>query len=236
VEALEDRNLLNVSSVFDSAGNLVQFAVYQNGSLIRYNDGAATVLANSGVRVAHAFRDPSGQASVDIVYSSGAAVEYDSTGGHVLAASGVLDASRAYDALGNFKLDVVYTTASPPLGPNLTGTLIEYTSTTATKLADNVRWVSNYVDPNGGLGIAVGIVSSGGNLVAFRSDTTGTALLYNSPNAATQDITDYCQTSGPNGAVLSIITFGRFAGTYAVETYTTGAVILGDGTNIMVGG
>ena len=235
VEALEDRNLLNVSSVFDSAGNLVQFSVNEGGALIRYDsNGAGTMLASSGVRVVHAFRDLSGQVGLDVVYDSGMAFEYDSTGGHFMG-SQILNMSRAYDAAGNFKLDVVYTTASPPFGPDLTGTLIEYTNTTVTKIADSVRWVSNYVDPNGELGVAVGVISGGGNLVAFRGDSLGSTVLYNAPDGATQDLTDYCQAEDLSGRLLLITTYGRFAGTYALESFTTGTIVLGE-TSIQVGG
>src|SRR5690349_3562324 len=97
LEGLEDRRLLNVSPVFDAAGNFVRFAVLDDGSLIRYDNAGGQVLATSGVRVAHGFRDLSGGVGLDIVYFNGAAVEYDFTGGHVLATSGVLDMSRAYD-------------------------------------------------------------------------------------------------------------------------------------------
>ncbi len=235
VEALEDRNLLNVSSVFDSAGNLVQFVVFQGGGLVRYDsNGSGTVLVDSGVRVVHAFKDPTGQVGLDVVYFDGRAFEYDSTGVHFMG-DHILNLSRAYDAAGNFKLDVIYTTGSPPFGPDLTGQLIEYTNTTVTKLADNARWVSAYVDANGGLGIAAGVLS-GGALVVLRNDTLGSTVLYNSPDGATLGVTDYSQASDLNGRVLTIVTYGRFAGTYALETFTTGTIILGNGTNILVGG
>jgi hypothetical protein len=235
VEALEDRNLLNVSTVFDSAGNIVQFVVYQGGGLVRYDATGGHVVVNSGVRVAHGFRDFAGQVGVDIVLSSGAALEYDSTGGHMLASSGVLDLSRAYDARGNFKLDVVYTTGSPPFGPDLTGTLIEYTNTSVTKIADNVRWATAYVDTNGGLGLAFGAIG-GGNLVVFRYDTTVNIVLYNSPDGATQDLTDYSQAEDLNGHVWVDTTYGRFAGTYALESRPTGTILIGTGSDILIGG
>jgi hypothetical protein len=235
LEALEDRNLMNVSSVFDSAGNLVQFVVVQGGGLYRYDSNSGTLLADSGVRVVHAFRDPFGQVGLDVVYSSGQAFEYDSTGGHFMGTN-ILNMSRAYDAAGNFKLDVIYTASSPPFGSDLTGTLVEYTNTSVTTLASNVRWVSNYVDVNGGLGIAVGIISGGGNLVAYRQDTTGSFLLYNSPDGATQDLTDYSQAEGLNGELLVGVTFGRFAGTYSILYTPGGGYTLGDGTSIQVGG
>lgn len=236
VEPLEDRTVLNVSTVFDSAGNIVQFVVYQGGGLVRYDAAGGHVLVNSGVRVAHGFRDFAGNVGLDIVFSSGAAVEYDSNGGHVLAQSGVLDLSRAYDAFGNFKLDVVYTTASPPHGPDLTGTLIEYTNTGVTKLADNVRWATAYLDTNGGFGLAFGAIASSGNLVVFRYDTTVSIVLYNSPDGATQDLTDYSQAEDLNGHVWVDTTYGRFAGTYALESRPTGTILIGTGSDVQVGG
>jgi hypothetical protein len=236
LEALEDRHLLNVSSVFDSAGNLTQFVVEQGGALLRYDNAGGHVLASSGVRVVHAFRDLSGQVGLDVVYSSGLAFEYDSTGGRFMG-SQILNMSRAYDAKGNFKLDVLYdTTDMPPFGNDLKGTLVEYTNTSVMKLADNVRWVSNYVDPNGGLGIAVGMVVTGGNLVAFRSDSTGSTPLYDAPDGSTQDVTDYSQAEDLGGHVWVDVTFGRFAGTYALEYRPTGVMLLGSSTSIQVGG
>ncbi len=116
------------------------------------------------------------------------------------------------------------------------GTLVEYTRTSVTKLGDNVRWVSNYVDVNGALGIAFGQVVTGGNLVATRSDSTGTVMLYNAPDGSTQDVTDYSQAEDPSGRVWVDVTFGRFAGTYALEYRPTGALLLGSGTSIQVGG
>jgi hypothetical protein len=238
LEALEDRNLMNVSTVFDAAGNRTVLVVAQDGSLVEYTSSTGfnpMVLTTSGIRVAHAFLDSTGAPAFDIIYSSGQAFEYDSTGGHFIG-DHILDMSRVVDRHGNFKLDVLSTTASPPYHPDLTGTLFEYTSTSATMLSTNARWVSNYVDPNGGLGIAVGLIT-GGNLVAFRQDSTGSFLLYNAPDGATQDITDYGQTTDPiTGAIWSVVTHGRFAGTYAIESRPTGAVTIGNGADILVGG
>jgi hypothetical protein len=240
LEALEDRNLMNVSTVFDAAGNRTVLLVAQDGSLLEYTSSTGfnpMVLTTSGIRVAHAFLDSTGAPAFDIIYQSGQAFEYDSTGGHFMGPN-ILDMSRVVDRHGNFKLDVLFakTGSSPPFSVDLTGNLYEYTSTSVTQLSTDARWVSNYVDPNGGLGIAVGLIS-GGNLVAFRQDSTGSFLLYNSPDGATQDITDYGQTTDPiSGAVWSVVTHGRFAGTYAIEYRPTGAVTIGSGFDILVGG
>ena len=104
------------------------------------------------------------------------------------------------------------------------------------KVADNVRWVSDYVDGSGGLGVAVGVVASGGNLVASRTDSAGTAMLYNAPDGTTSDVTDYSQAEDPGGRMWVDLTFGRFAGTYALEYRPTGVLLLGSGTSIQVGG
>jgi hypothetical protein len=244
LEALEGRNLMNVSSAFDAAGNITTLMVLQSGELVQYGTSTGfnpliLVDPSTGappVRVAHAYRDQNGLIGMDVVYQSGLAFEYDST--HALfMGDQILDLSRAWDNNGNFKLDVLYTTAAPPFGPDLRGTLVEYTSTSVTTLSANARWATAYLDANGGLGIAVGIFASNGNLVAFRNDSIGNFLLYNSPDGATQDITDYGQTIDPTtGAVWSDITFGRFAGTYAIESRPTGQVTIGDGMNIRIGG
>jgi hypothetical protein len=233
---LEQRNLPNVSSVFDSAGNLVQFVVYQGGAFVRYDSGGGHLLAGSGVRVAHGFRGPDGQVGWDVVYANGNAYEYDSAGGHFMG-SRILDMGRAYGAGGAVKLDVLYdSTDTPPFGTDLRGTLIEYTGSGAMKVADNVRWVSDYVDASGGLGVAVGMVASGGNLVASRTDSTGVAMLYNAPDGTTSDVTDYSQAEDPSGRMWVDVTFGRFAGTSALEYRPSGVVLFGNGTSIQVGG
>ena len=150
----------------------------------------------------------------------------------------VLDLSRTYDALGQFKLEILRaTTGTAPFGPDIKGTLTEYTNTghhvvsTTARLGRPRFWTSNRR-----VGLAFGFINATGNLVVLKSDSTGSRKLYNAPDGETQNITDYSQTIDPQGHAVADITFGRFAGTYALHFTSTGVSMIGDGTNIRVGG
>jgi len=190
LEALEDRNLLNASVAFDAAGNMAQVVVFNNGNAYMYTNTGATLIGQS-VRVAHVFRDAGGKIGLDIVYNNGNAYEFTSTGSTTLGVGNVLDASRAYDARGNFKLDVLYNNGLS----NGTGNLFEYTNTGVTQLSQTAIFATAYVDVNGQLGRAVGILDTlANNIQAFAQDSTGTRTLYKGSSGG-DPVTDYDQSS-----------------------------------------
>jgi hypothetical protein len=202
LEELEDRRLLNVSPVFDSMGNRTTFAVYDNGALYQYTSTSVTVLATSGVRVAHGFRDRSGNVGLDVVYDTGAAFEYDSTGGRMIASSGILDLSRAYDAAGNFRLEVLYND-----GSGFTGNLYQYTNTSVTFLGSGVRFATAYVDAAGKLGLAYGIVDSSTNQFVYTVDSFGIQTLYQGSFVITQSIGDFDEATDSFGRTFFNVVF-----------------------------
>jgi hypothetical protein len=69
-----------------------------------------------------------------------------------------------------------------------------------------------------------------------RPTLSEVAQLYDAPDGSTQDVTDYSQAEDLSGQVWVDVTFGRFAGTYALEFRPTGVLLLGSGTSIQVGG
>ena len=238
VENLEDRTTPNVSSLFDSSGQFFQAIVHQNSNLTLSGPSGTQVLATKGVRVVHLFRDVTGGIGFDVVRVNGKAFETDHTGTHKIGGNRILNMSRTYDSFGHFQLAIL--TAQPaattPFGPNLQGNLKVITNSGVSTVSATARWVSTYLDVNGGLGMAFGEVDGSGNLVVTRSDSTGSVRLYKAPNGATQDITDYSQTSNSFGQVVVNITFGRFAGSYSLQFGPTGTSLVGNGTNIQVGG
>jgi hypothetical protein len=187
------------------------------------------------VRVAHAYLDAKHHVSLDVVYQDGDAFEYDSTGQH-LVDTNVLDMSHVIGKKGAFQVDILFSTASPyNSGPNQTGTLVETTNAGTVTVGTNVRWVSNFLDAKGKPGLYMGAIDGSGNLVVTRKDSIGTTTVYNSPDAATQDITDISETR--KGSKVAVdVTFGRFAGTYALQFTAQGMTALGNGTDILVGG
>ena len=237
VEHLEDRTTPNVSAVYDAAGNFFQAIVNQNGKLTLSGPTGNQVLANQGVRVVHLFRDVTGGIGFDVVRANGKAFETDFTGTHKIGGDRVINMSRTYDSSGHFELAILTAPASAtaPFGPDIQGTLKVFSSTGTSTVSTTARWVSTYRDVNGGLGIAFGEVTAG-NLVVTRSDTTGSVKLYKAPDGATQDLTDYSQTSSPNGQLVITVTFGRFAGTYALQFGPSGTTMIGNGISIKVGG
>jgi hypothetical protein len=232
VEALEDRCLPNATSVLTAAGKTT-FAVYNTGLLFRYDPNGTGAMIGTGVRVAHGFKDAKGGVGLDVVYQNGNAYEFDSTGAVTLQIQtlNVLDMSRAFDAKGNFKLDILYTAGGAPVVPGFnfdtTGNLFEFTNTGGSQIGSSVRWATVYVDAKGNLGNAVGFVTAQANLFAFRNDSTGNALLYNSPDGTTQDLTDYSQSLTSTGQAVIDVTFGRFAGTYSLEFTGNSVIALG---------
>jgi len=204
LEALEDRCVMNVSVGFSAAGDVTVVAVYDNGAMVSYDSAGAHLLAGSGIRVAHLFRDPSGQVGLDVVSTAGAAVEYDSTGAHVLATSGVIDLSRAYRADGDFHLDVIYSSTSGNLA---TGSLVEYTRTSATLLNTAAYFATAYIDPTGQFGLAVGTIDASFNSLVSAADSRGTTTLYNGSAVITQCLGDYDEAVDLAGRVFVDVVF-----------------------------
>ena len=233
---MEDRNLFNVSSIFDAQGHFAEAIVDNLGKLTLY-DQTGPHSVDSNVRVAHLFRNAHGKVGMDVVLKTGTAYSKDSTGTFPISGTNIIDASRVVGTNGNFVLDVVFANSvSTTYGPDLTGTLVETTKTGSKQIGtNNVRWATVYVDAKGQVGHASGLIIAG-NLVASRTDSTGTYQLYNAPDGATQDITDYFQTRDKRGRVLVDITFGRFAGTYALQFSNSSVVAIGSGSDIAVGG
>jgi len=241
LENLEERCVPNASPVFDGAGNLFHFVVDQQNNLIMYApNGAATTLINGSttpVRVAHGFRDTTGGIGLIYVLTNGDCFFFQKGTTTKLATGNALNAGFAYAKDGSFRLDILFASsgAVPPFGPDLEGTLKEFTKSGATTLATNCRWVNTYEDIKGGTGIAFGLIAASGNLQCTRVDSTGTVKLYDSPDGATQDLTDFCQTVNTAGVAVSAVTFGRFAGTYSLEFAFNGVNALGN-NNVLVGG
>jgi hypothetical protein len=198
LERLESRDVPNASVAFSSTGAMVEVAVYDNGSLVQYDSTGAHLLASSGIRVAHAFRDPSGGIGLDVVYQTGMAFEYDFTGGHFIGPN-VLDLSRAYQANGDFVLEVVYGDGSN-FGNLATGPLVQYTRTTVTLLnPSGVYFATAYLDANRQFGLAVGTIDAAANILASVTDSLGGRVLYNGSAVITQALGDYDQVSDPTG-------------------------------------
>jgi hypothetical protein len=247
LDALEHRRLMNVSSIFNSAGILTTYIVDQpSGSpsannLTRFDNHGAHVLnvrpgLPSGVTVrnAHAYLDARGVAAVDVVFSDGQAWQSDSRGSRHFA-DNVLEMSTIITTAGvkNFFLFADAGT-TPPFGPDKTGTLIVSFHGVNTTLDTEVRWASAFVAANGQVGLAKGKIVAG-NLVVTRKLGAVTRTLYNSPDGATQDITAYSEASF-NGQTVIDFTFGRFAGTYDLRFRQNTVTMLGTGTSIQVGG
>jgi len=242
LEALEDRRLMNVSSIFDTHGVLTTYIVDQSGVLTRINNhGAHVINVRPGlpggvtVRNAHAYLDARGIAAVDVVFSDGQAWQADSRGSR-LVADHALNMNTVISKSGPPKIFLVIdNTGSPPFGPGLTGNLVVRSHGVDTILDTNVRWAATFVAANGQVGLAKGKVAAGGNLVVTRKLGAVTRTLYNSPSGATQDITNYSESSF-NGQTVIDITFGRFAGTYDLRFRQSTLTMLGTGTSILVGG
>jgi hypothetical protein len=239
VERLEDRTVPNATSVFDAHGHLNTYVVHHDGTMtLTNNTGTSPVDLRPGslVRIAHAYLDAKHHVSLDVVYQDGMAFEYDSTGGKFIH-DNVLDMSHVIGRRkGQFQFDLLLSTAAVySSGPDLEGTLVETTDSGTTTIGSNVRWISNFLDAKGKPGLYMGAIDGSGNLVVTRKDSIGTTTVYTSPDGATQDITDVSEARRGSNVVIDL-TFGRFAGTYALQVSRAGVIALGNGTDILVGG
>jgi hypothetical protein len=227
LEALEERQLLNASVVFNAAGEKTTFVVFNNGNAFQFDKTGGKQIG-SGVRVVNGFLDPKGNVGIDITYLNGQAFEFDSTGARTIGTANILDASRAYDKSGNFKWDILYADGKG-FG---TGNLVEYTNKGFSTLTTNAIFGTAYLDVNGVLGNAYGIFNSGNlNDSAFTFDSTGVKTLYNG-SAFGDPVTDYSQVNNGTTAVVIDETFGfggclEFTATNSPIT-ATGVVAIGN--------
>jgi hypothetical protein len=120
LEPLEDRRLMNVSSVFDSLGRRVTFTVDKSNTLTRYDRTGAHVITHNVLR-AHGYHDITGGIGLIIVFSDFTAVDVNHSGSHNLG-SHIVDAAKAFDSRGRFVFDITFTS-----GPNFQ--TIELTNT-----------------------------------------------------------------------------------------------------------
>ena len=104
-----------------------------------------------------------------------------------------------------------------------------------TTLDTKIRWVNTFVDASGKIGLIRGKILASGNLVVTKTIGAAVRTMYNSPDGATQDLTDYSQTTS-NGQTVFDVTFGRFAGTYALHFRGSVGIMFGDGASIKAGG
>jgi len=243
LDALEDRRLMNVSSIFNSLGVLTTYVVDQPGKLTRIDNHGAHVLnvrpslpTGVTVRVAHGYLDAKGKAAVDVLFTDGQAWQSDFRGAHFVAGN-VLNMSTVVTKTGikNFFLFADAGTGSPPFGTDLTGTLVVNFHGVNTTLDTKIRWVNTFVDASGRLGLIRGKILASGNLVVTKTIGAAVRTMYNSPDGATQDLTDYSQTTS-NGQTVFDVTFGRFAGTYALHFRGSVGIMFGDGASIKAGG
>jgi hypothetical protein len=205
LEGLEERVVPNASVAFTSKGAMVETVVYDNGSLVQFDNTGARVLATSGIRVAHAFRDLKGNVGMDVVYQSGLAFEYDSNGGTFIG-SNILDLSRAYAANGDFRLEVLYSD-SGTFGNQATGNLVEFSPTAVRMVGSKVYFATAYVDAHGQFGLAQGTIDASSNALAAAADSFGSRLLYNGSSVITQALGDYDQTTDPSGQAFINLVF-----------------------------
>jgi hypothetical protein len=197
VEELEDRHLFNVSPAFDSQGHLYRLFVFDNGSMALSGPSGYHVLATSGVRVAHAFRDLRGQIGMDVVYFGGKAYETDSFGRR-LVGNNILDLSHSYDAQGNSRMLILYND-----GSGFTGNLYQNYNGTFTKLASSVRFATSYVDFAGHFGMAIGTVDARANAEVWTVDSAGIQVLYHGSFVITQSIGDFDEAVSPIGSSIA---------------------------------
>jgi hypothetical protein len=172
LEALEDRRLLNASSVIDALGNHTIIVVRSDNSLVRYDQTGGHLLASSGVLRAHGYLQPNGQVGVIVVYTSFVAIDYDSGGGHFLG-NNIIDADKAYDSAGHVQEDVTYSS-----GPGFI--TFEYTATGARQVAQGsfvALLIHPYRDGQGRLAEEVSYFNSVTSCTLIQYDSTGAHML-----------------------------------------------------------
>jgi hypothetical protein len=94
-----------------------------------------------------------------------------------------------------------------PAGNLSTGTLIEYTKTSATMISKNVYFATAYLDAGGHLGRAFGTIDASSNVLASAVGSAGTRLLYQGSSVITQAVGDYDEAVDAMGRVLIDVVF-----------------------------
>jgi len=221
LETMEAREVPSVSSVLTATG-VTQFIVDNTNSLIVKSTvfGTATVIQGSngttptGVRTAQGFRTQAGTLGFDAVMLDGTLRHFEQSGTTLLptgnytaadfgfAGRKILDVGTAYDTQGRLRFDLLLTKAgNTSVALNQVGDLFEFNQANGGGLTNtglpNVRWVSTYLDPNGGTGIAVGQTFGTELLVRKADAVAGLSVLYDGSNSATAAITEYSQTVTP---------------------------------------
>ena len=165
LEALEDRQLLNASAVFDSAGNTFRLVVDNFGKLTETYLGQTTTLS-TGVYRAHAYRDIDGSIGITVVYNNLTAYDYDHTGGHYLGAN-IADVDKAFDRAGHIQEDLTFYSGG-------VYTTYEYTSTAGERQVAQGGFFALFIHPfqdsQGNLGEDVTYIDSNGtSLIEYDS-------------------------------------------------------------------
>jgi len=198
LEALEDRLALNFSSVIDSAGNNVIFAVYDNGSLYQYDKTGAHLLAPANVLRVHGYRNFDGTVGLIVIYNSSLnfmAFDYNNQGATFLGEN-IVDAAKAYDKNNSVVLDVTFSSG----GSFVT---VEYTPTTATVVDQGTNvavLIHPFQDAQGAVGRLVSYFDTVTSCTLIQYDSTGALFL------AEDAVAD--KTVAPNGATFILdVTF-----------------------------
>jgi hypothetical protein len=187
LEELEERRVLNSSTVYDALGNRTVFVVYDNNALYRYDQNGAQILAQNVLRV-HGYLQPNGQVGVIVVYTSFAAFDYNSNGGHFLG-NNIVDADKAYDKDGHIQEDVTYT-----VGANFM--TIEYTDTSVRVVPQTglvAVLIHPFRDSQGNLGQEVAYFDSVTTDTLIEYDSTGARFLAKNATADKTFTTDGAQ-------------------------------------------
>jgi hypothetical protein len=173
LEGLEERCVLNTSTVYDALGHRTVFAVYTNDSLYRYDDNGVQILATANVLRVHGYLQPNGQVGVIVMYDASLnfmAFDYDSAGGHFLG-DHIVDCAKAYDKDGHIQEDVTYN-----VGAGFA--TFEYTDTSARMLDNGPNNVAILIHP-----FRDGQGHLGQEVEYFDSVTTNTVIEYDSTGA-----------------------------------------------------
>jgi len=168
LESLEDRQLLNASSVFDGAGHRVTFVVDSTNTLTRYDRTGSHVITHNVLR-AHGYRDINGGVGITIAFTNFTAVDVNHTGTHSLG-SDIVDAAKAFDAHGHFVFDITNS-----MGSNfLTTEFTNAGSRTILSPGSVAVLVHPYPDRQGKIGRIVGFFDSVTTCTLVQVNSNGT--------------------------------------------------------------
>jgi len=180
LETLEERCVPSISHAFLQQGATTLIA-FNNGVLEAVTGTSTSVIA-TGVKNAHAYRDPAGRLGMDIVFNNGMAVLMDSTETRVLG-SNVQEASTTFDRRGSF---LTLLTLED-------GTLLALTPQGTTVVGNNFAGASTYLDLNGRIGVYFNFKLGSGTFLAQSDSTTPVGLVLG------PGFKDAQANSGPNG-------------------------------------